>query len=49
MNRHGHHKDEADKATIDTLFSKTYYKSLINLSEETSEWTDFKRGEEDHY
>jgi hypothetical protein len=37
MSRCGHHKGEAGGAIIGTLSSETYYKSLISLSEGTSE------------
>jgi hypothetical protein len=36
INKHDHYKSETGGATIGTLFSETYYKSLISLSEETS-------------
>jgi hypothetical protein len=49
MGRRGHHRGEADGATISTLLSETYHKSLISLSEGTSERRDFERGEEDYY
>jgi hypothetical protein len=37
MGRHDHYKDEIDGAAIDTLSSETHHKSLISLSEGTSE------------
>jgi hypothetical protein len=37
MSRHGHYRGETDEAAIDTLSSETHHKSLISLSEETSE------------
>jgi hypothetical protein len=49
MSKYGHHKNKTDEAAIGTLSSETHHKSLINLSEETSKWRDFKRDEEDHY
>jgi hypothetical protein len=49
MSRRGHHKGEADGAVTGTLLSETYHKSLIGLSEGTSERRDFERGEEDHH
>jgi hypothetical protein len=49
IGRRDHHRGEAGRAATDTLPSETYYKSLISLSEGTSERRDFKRGEEDYH
>jgi hypothetical protein len=37
MSRRSHYRGKIDEAAIDTLSSETHHKSLISLSEETSE------------
>ena len=49
MGRRSHHRGETGGSASGTIPSETYYKSLISLSEGTSERRDLKEDKEDYY